>query len=96
MGKGKKQRNQRGFLDLSAAAGAVRAGIQTCLDQAGISAQMLEGVYLFIPGFRNAMEQLRKWFPQTKFCLFSDEYNAFYGALGAPEGIAVLSGTSSC
>lgn len=94
-GRGRGKGTNAVFLDLSSAAGAVRAGIQTCLDQARISAQMLEGVYLFIPGFRNAMEQLREWFPQTKFCLFSDEYNAFYGALGAPEGIAVLSGTGS-
>lgn len=92
---GKSKGTNAIFVDSSSAVSAVRAGIQTCLDQAGISVQLLEGAYLFIPGFRSAMDQLQEWFPQTKFCLFGDEYNAYYGALGAPEGIAVLSGTGS-
>lgn len=81
------------FTDPERAAAAVREGIQSCLAQAGLSEP--EGIYLFIPGFRSALGRLRSAYPGLDIRLFGDEYNAFYGAVGGPQGIAVLSGTGS-
>ncbi len=81
------------FMDPECAAAAVRAGIQSCLAQAGLSEP--EGICLFIPGFQSALGRLRSAYPGLDIRLFGDEYNAFYGAVGGPQGIAVLSGTGS-
>ena len=57
-------------------------------------AQVREFV-LFIPGFRPALPELETLLGSGNVRQLGDEKNAFYAALGAPCGIAVLSGTGS-
>ncbi len=78
------------------AAEEVIGQLDGALREAGLKKEQLAAVQLFIPGFRECESILRSWLPETvdlRIC--GDEPNAFYGALGAPEGIAILSGTGS-
>ena len=83
------------FINPDAAADAVCGGISDCLQQAGIRDTDLNEICLFIPGFKNSANAVRDRFPKTRLMVLGDEYNAYYGALGEPGGIAVLSGTGS-
>lgn len=83
------------FTDPVVAAEAVCFGIRDCLNQAAVTAEGLSGIALFIPGFREALDLVKAQYPQVEISLFGDEYNAYYGALGEPGGIAVLAGTGS-
>jgi len=83
------------FINTDAAADAVCGGISDCLQQAGIRDTDLNEICLFIPGFKNSANAVRDRFPKTRLMVLGDEYNAYYGALGEPGGIAVLSGTGS-
>ena len=80
------------FINPDAAADAVCGGISDCLQQAGIRDTDLNEICLFIPGFKNSANAVRDRFPKTRLMVLGDEYNAYYGALGEPGGIAVLSG----
>lgn len=79
------------FINPDAAADAVCGGISDCLQQAGIRDTDLNEICLFIPGFKNSANAVRDRFPKTRLMVLGDEYNAYYGALGEPGGIAVLS-----
>ena len=83
------------FVNPEAAAEAVCGGISACLSQAEAGESDMEGICLFIPGFGKSVDEVRKRFPHTALTVRGDEYNAYYGALGGPGGIAVLSGTGS-
>ena len=94
-GRGRTAGTNAIFVDPRTAAEAVCGGISDCLSQAGAKETDLEGICLFIPGFGKSADEVRKRFPHTALMVLGDEYNAYYGALGAPGGIAVLSGTGS-
>lgn len=83
------------FIDPTSAAEAVCFGIEDCLNQAGITAEELAGMVLFIPGFGKALDAVKERYPSVNIQLLGDECNAYYGALGQPGGIAVLAGTGS-
>jgi N-acetylglucosamine kinase-like BadF-type ATPase len=83
------------FTKPSLAVNAVTDGIEDCLRQASASIKSIKSVVLFIPGFEMVLNSLKEKYSNTKIILLSDAYNAYYGALGAPGGIAVLSGTGS-
>lgn len=83
------------FIDPISAAEAVCFGVEDCLNQAGITAEKLLGMALFIPGFGKALDMVKDRYPTVKIHLLGDECNAYYGALGKPGGIAVLAGTGS-
>ena len=83
------------FTDPVDAAKSVCTGIQDCLKQARLVSETLSRIVLFIPGFRKAMDLVKVQYPQAEISLLGDEYNAYYGALGEPGGIAVLAGTGS-
>ena len=83
------------FIDPTSAAEAVCFGVEDCLNQAGITAEKLMGMVLFIPGFGKALDAVKERYPSVNIQLLGDECNAYYGALGQPGGIAVLAGTGS-
>ena len=83
------------FIDPTSAAEAVCFGVEDCLNQAGITAEKLLGLVLFIPGFGKALDTVKERYPSVNIRLLGDECNAYYGALGQPGGIAVLAGTGS-
>ena len=77
------------------AAHTVYAGVMECLAQAGAAPAQVREFVLFIPGFRPALPELETLLGSGNVRQLGDEKNAFYAALGAPCGIAVLSGTGS-
>lgn len=83
------------FISAEAAVESVCTGINACVAEAGCCVDDLEGVWLFIPGFHKQIKDVRMRYPRVQINLLSDEYNAFYGALGRSEGIVVLAGTGS-
>ena len=83
------------FLPPEKAAANVCGGIQACLQNAGLTVGQLSGVWLFIPGFKSCLQTVREFLGGVTVQLTGDEKNAFYAALGAPVGIAVLAGTGS-
>lgn len=83
------------FVSPDEAARTVCAGVMECLAQAGAALEQVRELVLFIPGFGPAMPRLGALLGRGDVRQLGDEKNAFYAALGAPCGIAVLSGTGS-
>ena len=83
------------FVPPAEAAHTVYAGVMECLAQAGAAPAQVREFVLFIPGFRPALPELETLLGSGNVRQLGDEKNAFYAALGAPCGIAVLSGTGS-
>lgn len=84
------------FLPAEQAVANVSNQLEATLKKAGIQKEQLKLVRLFIPGFKKCASEVQKILPETvEFEVEGDEQSAFYGALGQPEGIAVLSGTGS-
>ncbi len=83
------------FIDQKEALEAVLSGIGECVLTAGIEVGKIRHILLFIPGFKSCLEPLKKKLDREDILLFGDMKNAFYGALGLPHGIVVLSGTGS-
>lgn len=84
------------FLPVEQAGRRVLDQLAEVLRAAGLTADRLHTVALFIPGFRPCEKMVRAALPpQVRLRLEGDERNAFYGALGDGVGIAVLSGTGS-
>ena len=80
------------FVPPAEAAHTVYAGVMECLAQAGAAPAQVREFVLFIPGFRPALPELETLLGSGNVRQLGDEKNAFYAALGAPCGIAVLSG----
>ena len=77
------------------AAAHVCTGIEECLRVSGVPLSEVSGIVLFIPGFHTVLPQVKEHFGRDDIRQMGDVENAFYAALGAPYGIAVLSGTGS-
>ncbi len=84
------------FLPREEAISTVLTQWNTVLREVGIQPEQVAAIRLFIPGFRCCEDAVRiQIHKQIDLEVMGDEINAFYGALGRPEGIAVLSGTGS-
>ena len=84
------------FLPPEQAGRRVLDQLERTLQKAGLRKEQLDTAALFIPGFKPCEPMLRAALPLTvRLQVTGDELNAFYGALGRPRGIAVLSGTGS-
>lgn len=83
------------FTERQTALEAVESGIRGCLADAGLEIGELAAIALFIPGFKPCLAALKERLGYADIRLEGDEWNAFYGALGKGEGIAVLAGTGS-
>lgn len=94
-GRSRTQGTNAIFVNPESAADAVCSGISDCLRQAGAKETDLDGICLFIPGFGHSADAVRERFPKTALTVLSDACNAYYGAMGKPGGIVVLSGTGS-
>ena len=77
------------------AAAEVCFGIEECLQASGVPLSDVSDIVLFIPGFHTVLPQVKEHFGRDDIRQMGDVENAFYAALGAPYGIAVLSGTGS-
>lgn len=83
------------FVTPDEAAAIVQTGMEECLTKARRDLAEVEVIVLFIPGFRSALDAVKRHFNRDDIILLGDEKSAFYAALGAPYGITVLSGTGS-
>jgi len=81
------------FLDRAKVMQTVRDGISGCLNRAAVS--RVSGMMLFIPGFELCIDDFREDMRRPDIGLAADFWNAFYGALAMPYGIAALVGTGS-
>lgn len=83
------------FVTPNEAAAIVQTGVEECLTNAHKSLDEVEAIVFFIPGFRAALDSVKRYFGRDDIVLLGDAKSAFYAALGAPYGITILSGTGS-
>lgn len=83
------------FMPAEVACAAMLGGIGRCLDTAGLAAGDISRVGIFSPGVKPYEDKLCQALLPAETLVLSDRYNAFWGSLGGPPGLVVLSGTGS-